>query len=763
MGLASSSLSLAGASCRKSPAADTWRSAVCLVATVLVASACGLTSAEKETIYQWLVCDECNTGELDSVDSLGNDAVGELSKTLYGPSQAELRNMRAQYSVNYARVVQQAGALAVAATEADYVAHYLGLLIAMYQSRSARALARIDTDKANDVLRDALEHSDDFGPGVLEEIRRALVRSLTISAGNNQTAVVGSVLPVNPAVVARDDRGDPVTGLSLTFTPGPNSGIVSQVVVRTDTITGTASGSWTLGTTPGAQTLVVHSGSDTVVVTATATPAPGPVLSYSTGSGQRAAAGRAVPVAAAVLVTDGAGNALAGATVTFAVTQGGGSVTGATDVSDANGIASVDAWTLGLGTNRLQASSPGAQATVEFTAEGRAADSVLISAGASQSAEVGTTVPIAPAVRVVDATGNPVQDVRVSFIVAAGGGAVVGSVDTTDSDGIAAVDSWTLGPAVRANRLRARVYEVGEVTFSATGTVGPADSMSIRSGNRQSALPGTAVAVPPSVRVFDRFGNPVPNHAVSFTPRPSSGVVAGGNASTGGDGVAAVGSWTLGPGPGPDTLVAEALRTQPVAFTAFVLPITTYIATGLGRSYAVAIGGDLYAWGSHVPGGGQSVARMIRVGGIGDVAEVAIGREHSCAVSTGGRVSCWGDNSQGQFGAAGPRESALPVPVTVGFVISSLTAGGFHTCADSAGLSVYCWGSNVSGQLGIGRFHSRSRSPQKTVGISSVGLLTAGEAHSCAATADGIAFCWHRVLLGRQRVRPTGCRRPAQP
>src|SRR5439155_7392950 len=51
------------------------------------------------------------------------------------------------------------------------------------------------------------------------------------------------------------------------------------------------------------------------------------------------------------------GRPVAGVQVTFSVTAGGGSITGATQVTDANGVATVGTWTLGASTglNELQA------------------------------------------------------------------------------------------------------------------------------------------------------------------------------------------------------------------------------------------------------------------------------------------------------------------------------------------------------------------------------------------------------------------------
>ncbi len=72
-----------------------------------------------------------------------------------------------------------------------------------------------------------------------------------------------------------------------------------------------------------------------------------------------------------VRVLDQADNPVPGVTVSFEVTSGGGSVSGATQVTDSDGLAQVGGWVLGSdATQTLTASAPGlAGSPVEFTAE----------------------------------------------------------------------------------------------------------------------------------------------------------------------------------------------------------------------------------------------------------------------------------------------------------------------------------------------------------------------------------------------------------
>ena len=101
--------------------------------------------------------------------------------------------------------------------------------------------------------------------------------------------------------------------------------------------------------------------------------------------------------------------------------------------------------------------------------------SVSASAGDGQSAVLSTAVVIPPAVLVVDANGNPIAGVAVTFAVASGGGSVTGAAATTGANGVAAVGSWVVGATAGANSLTATVSGSGiagnPVTFTATGVL----------------------------------------------------------------------------------------------------------------------------------------------------------------------------------------------------------------------------------------------------------------------------------------------------
>ena len=87
------------------------------------------------------------------------------------------------------------------------------------------------------------------------------------------------------------------------------------------------------------------------------------------------------------------------------------------------------------------------------------------------------------------------------------------------------------------------------------------------------------------------------------------------------------------------------------------------------------------------------------------VPQIATGGSHTCALLTGGTVTCWGINPFGQLGNAtnNGTENANPTPTAVAGLsgVTQITAGGYaHTCALLATGTVTCWGFNFYGELG---------------------------------------------------------------
>lgn len=128
---------------------------------------------------------------------------------------------------------------------------------------------------------------------------------------------------------------------------------------------------------PGLALAVLGCGGESVAPAPTPPPPPPPpaapvAMTIHAGNQQEAVPGFPVAVRPAVRVTDGQGNGLPGVAVSFAIDTGGGRVETASTVTDASGVASPGAWTLGPaeGPNRLRATS-GTLPPVTLAATGR--------------------------------------------------------------------------------------------------------------------------------------------------------------------------------------------------------------------------------------------------------------------------------------------------------------------------------------------------------------------------------------------------------
>jgi alpha-tubulin suppressor-like RCC1 family protein len=101
--------------------------------------------------------------------------------------------------------------------------------------------------------------------------------------------------------------------------------------------------------------------------------------------------------------------------------------------------------------------------------------------------------------------------------------------------------------------------------------------------------------------------------------------------------------------------------------------------------------------------------------------QVIAGLYHTCGVNTVNVAYCWGLNSFGELGKGGSPGGnvATPTKVAGGLLFSGVSTGpaGRHTCGITTGNRIYCWGNNNYGQLGDGTNNNRS-TPVKVAGQS---------------------------------------------
>ena len=144
------------------------------------------------------------------------------------------------------------------------------------------------------------------------------------------------------------------------------------------------------------------------------------------------------------------------------------------------------------------------------------------------------------------------------------------------------------------------------------------------------------------------------------------------------------------------------------------------------------------------------------------VDEVSAGGQHTCAL-TGTNVRCWGEAGSGQLGYGNTNDigdNELPSTagvVNVGFAVAQVVTGAAHTCALSTAGEVTCWGDNSFGQLGLGHINNiGDNETPSTAGLVDVASgsdtviqLVAGDTHTCALLSSNFVRCWGNGADGR--------------
>ena len=263
-----------------------------------------------------------------------------------------------------------------------------------------------------------------------------------------------------------DQYDNPVAtgGLWVTFTRSGTGGSFSAPNPAQTSASGVATITFTTGTTVGAVYTVTatssgptRTGTSPAITTIAATPT---TIALNAGNNQTATVNATVATAPSVRVTDAYNNPVAGVVVTFAVTSGGGSVTGAGATTNASGIATVGSWRLGTtaGANTLTATCAGlAGSPVTFTATGVAGPAAKYIVTASDYNPVhGTAVTMTA--QLTDQYNNPVatSGLRVRWSKTGKGGWFTATRTNTNASGIATTTFTTSSTVGRVHTVTAR-------------------------------------------------------------------------------------------------------------------------------------------------------------------------------------------------------------------------------------------------------------------------------------------------------------------
>jgi alpha-tubulin suppressor-like RCC1 family protein len=129
------------------------------------------------------------------------------------------------------------------------------------------------------------------------------------------------------------------------------------------------------------------------------------------------------------------------------------------------------------------------------------------------------------------------------------------------------------------------------------------------------------------------------------------------------------------------------------------------------------------------------------------IVKIAANEVHCLALNEDGKAFSWGNNDSGQLGDGGSESKSVPSPISPasfgGEMVKDVKAGRDHSLALTVGGKVYAWGGNNRGQLGDGTNEGRNV-PTKVSGLDSVTVaaIAAGDNVSFAVTSTGKVYAW---------------------
>lgn len=188
------------------------------------------------------------------------------------------------------------------------------------------------------------------------------------------------------------------------------------------------------------------------------------------------------------------------------------------------------------------------------------------------------------------------------------------------------------------------------------------------------------------------------------------------------------------------------------------------VSVGNSHSCALTSDGKVWCWGYNngkgIVGNGsvgvsadvQSTARKVQTatGDLSGVVEIAADQQMTCARTSSGAVWCWGDNNGGALGTGSSTPSASGDAVRiVTSGAAAISVGDSSACMITTAGGVQCWGSNSNKQIGNASATEFNNGPTPVTGLSSgVRAVTVGEDTACALLTDNVVKCWGNNLFG---------------
>lgn len=128
------------------------------------------------------------------------------------------------------------------------------------------------------------------------------------------------------------------------------------------------------------------------------------------------------------------------------------------------------------------------------------------------------------------------------------------------------------------------------------------------------------------------------------------------------------------------------------------------------------------------------------------VKQVELSRAHQAIVTEDGKLYVWGNNSYGQVGDGTTTECETPTLVKglEDAEIREVQLSNYNSAAITKGGALYMWGDNSNGQLGIGSKDNRSTVAKRVKGLKNVKTVSTNSyrSNNAAITRDGTLYMW---------------------
>ena len=193
----------------------------------------------------------------------------------------------------------------------------------------------------------------------------------------------------------------------------------------------------------------------------------------------------------------------------------------------------------------------------------------------------------------------------------------------------------------------------------------------------------------------------------------------------------------------------------------------TSLSGGNNHSCGITNMGNSYCWGwGYALGTGATTSYDLPTSMVSEanmsadekLIKIFSGSSHSCGISTSGKTYCWGIGGDGRLGNNSQADNLEPVAVdttnlTQPMKFLEVSTYGNHSCGITSSGKVFCWGDNSNGQLGDSTFINKA-SPTE-VDSSNLATnemftsVTVGKNHSCGLTNLYKAFCWGSGSVGQ--------------